>query len=400
MSYENLLAEAKASQKEFAEIRRFIHAHAEVGFDLSHTVQKVREVLTNLGYKPKACGKSGILASIGEEKAGKRILLRADMDALPIKEETELPFAAENGNMHACGHDMHTAMLLCAAKLLKMHESELCGSVFLMFQPAEETLSGAKDMIDAGVLEETRADAALMLHVFSGADIGVGKIVIPPGGVSAPAADHFEIKLNGKSCHGAAPQNGRDALLTACHTAVALQGICARETSAREGAVLTVGSMRAGSAANAVAGEAVLSGTMRAFSAESRERLKKALADTVNGIADAFGTHAEVCFTGGCPALINDAALCEKLREYCTELLGAEAVADAALLGGAGGSEDFAYIAERVPAASLLLCAGANEYPLHHPKVVFDESAVPTGAAVYAYAAMRWNEECRMKSAE
>jgi hippurate hydrolase len=370
-----------------------LHSNAETGFQLQKTVEYVKKKLEEYGCEAHDCGNCGIITEIGDKSKGKTVLLRADMDALSIKEETELPFAAENGNMHACGHDMHTAMLLCAAKLLKMHESELCGSVFLMFQPAEETLSGAKDMIDAGVLDETRADAALMLHVFSGADIGVGKIVIPPGGVSAPAADHFEMKLKGKACHGAAPQNGRDALLTACHTAVALQGICARETSAREGAVLTVGSMRAGSAANAVAGEAVLSGTMRAFSAESRERLKKALADTVNGIADAFGTHAEVCFTGGCPALINDAALCEKLREYCTELLGAEAVADAALLGGAGGSEDFAYIAERVPAASLLLCAGANEYPLHHPKVVFDESAVPTGAAVYAYAAMRWSAE-------
>ncbi|MBQ8403870.1 MAG: amidohydrolase, partial [Clostridia bacterium] len=211
MSYENLLAEAKASAEEFTEIRRYIHAHAEVGFDLPHTVEKVREVLGLLGYEPKSCGKAGILADIGGEKGGASILLRADMDALPMKEETELPFAAENGNMHACGHDMHTAMLLCAAKLLKAHESELCGKVTLMFQPAEETLSGAKDMIDAGVLEEAGAEAALMLHVFAGTGVETGKIIVPPHGVSAPAADYFEITVHGKGCHGATPQKGKDA---------------------------------------------------------------------------------------------------------------------------------------------------------------------------------------------
>ncbi|MBQ8861469.1 MAG: amidohydrolase [Clostridia bacterium] len=399
MSYENLLAEARASAGDFAEIRRYIHAHAEVGFDLPHTAEKVREVLVSLGYEPKTCGKSGVVATVCGKKEGSCMLLRADMDALPIKEETELPFAAENGNMHACGHDMHTAMLLCAAQLLKMHENELCGKVVLMFQPAEETLEGAKDMVEAGVLEGVQA--ALMLHVFSGENVGTGKIVVPPHGVSAPAADYFEINVHGKGCHGAAPQNGRDALLAACHTAVALQGLCAREVGVGAGAVLTIGKMRAGSAANAVAGEAVLSGTMRAFGAQSRATLKERLAKTAVSIAEAFGTSARVSFGSGCPALINNGGLCESVRRYCAELLGEGAVADSSALSGtAGGSEDFAYIAEKVPAVALLLCAGGNGYPLHHPKVVFDESTIPTGGAVYAYTAMRWNEECRMKSAE
>ncbi|MBQ8403490.1 MAG: amidohydrolase, partial [Clostridia bacterium] len=181
-----------------------------------------------------------------------------------------------------------------------------------------------------------------------------------------------------------------DALLAACHIAVALQGLCAREVPAGEGAVLTIGKMLAGSAANIIAGEAALSGTMRAFSPESRAVLKERMVETVRGIATAFGVSARVAFNKGCPALINNEALCEGTRRYCTELLGGSAVADASVLGGAGGSEDFAYIAERVPAVALLICAGANEYPLHHSKVVFDESVIPTGGAVYAYTAMRW----------
>ena len=151
MSCNNLLSEAEAMQKEFIEIRRYLHSHAEVGFSLPHTMGLVYAKLREYGYAPERCGKAGITAVAGKE--GKTFLLRADMDALPISEETELDFSAVNGNMHACGHDMHTAMLLCAAKLLKLHEAELDGTVKLMFQPAEETLSGAFDMLSSGVLD-------------------------------------------------------------------------------------------------------------------------------------------------------------------------------------------------------------------------------------------------------
>ncbi len=390
MYYKNLLAEAKAMAAEFAEIRRYIHAHAEVGFELPLTLAKVRETLISFGYEPKACGKAGLIATVGGEKGGKCMLLRADMDALPMKEEADVPFAAENGNMHACGHDMHTTMLLCAAKLLKMHENELCGRVVLMFQPAEELLSGAKDMLDAGVLTEARADAALMLHVFAGAGLAAGKVIVPPHGVSAPAADYFTISVKGKSSHGAMPQKGKDALLAACNIVTALQGICAREVPAGEPAMLTIGQVQAGTAPNIIAGEATVSGTMRAFAAESREKLKKSLAATASGIATVFGVSADAVFDKGCPALVNDKAMCESAREYCKELLGEGAVLSTGELRGAGGSEDFAYIAERVPAVCLLLSAEANEYPLHHPRVVFDESVIPTGGAVYAYTAIRY----------
>ncbi len=390
MSYENLLAEARAMAAEFAEIRRYIHAHAEVGFDMPLTLAKVREALVSYGYEPKNAGKAGLVATVGGENGGPCILLRADMDALPMKEEADVPFAAENGNMHACGHDMHTTMLLCAAKLLKMHESELCGRVFLMFQPAEELLSGAKDMVEAGVLAEAGADAALMLHVFAGSGMGAGKLIVPPSGVSAPAADYFTINVKGKSSHGAMPQKGKDALLAACEIVTALQGVCAREVPAGEPAMLTIGQILAGTAPNIIAGEAKASGTMRAFAAESRENLKNRLQATVNGVATVYGVEANVVFDKGCPALVNDGDMCERAQRYCKALLGEGAVLPASALGGAGGSEDFAYIAERVPAVCLLLSAEANEYPLHHSKVVFDESTIPVGGAIYAYTAMRW----------
>ncbi len=393
MSYENLLAEAREMGAEFAEIRHYIHSHAEVGFDMPHTLAKVRETLVSFGYEPKSLGKAGLIASIGDENNGQCMLLRADMDALPMKEEADVPFASENGNMHACGHDMHTTMLLCAAKLLKMHESELCGSVFLMFQPAEELLSGAKDMVEAGVLAEARADAALMLHVFAGSGLGAGKVIVPPHGVSAPAADYFTINVKGKSSHGAMPQKGKDALLAACQIVTALQGICAREVPAGEPAMLTIGQVSAGTAPNIIAGEAAIAGTMRAFAKGSRENLKNRLMATANGVAAMLDVSAEVVFDKGCPALINDKKMCECASRYCKELLGEGAVIPASELGGAGGSEDFAYIAEHIPAVCLLISAEANEYPLHHSKVVFDESVIPTGGAIYAYTAMRYLSE-------
>ncbi|MBQ9745514.1 MAG: amidohydrolase [Clostridia bacterium] len=387
MKYENLLAEARASEKEFTDVRRYIHAHAEVGFSLPYTAGIVFAKLSELGYAPKKCGRSGITATVGEGK-GKCILLRADMDALPLREETGLPFAARGGNMHACGHDMHTAMLLLAAKLLKAHEHELCGTVKLMFQPAEELLAGAKDMLEAGVLEEPHADADIMLHVLTGVPAPVGTVILPEGGVSAPAADYFEIKVHGRACHGAMPENGADALISAAHILAALSEIPARELGAGERAVLTVGKMAAGEVPNAIAGEAHMAGSLRAYSGETREKLKKRLAEISRAVASAFRTEAEVSFGKGTPALVNDGALCRELAEYCRELLPRERVRTSAV--GGGGSEDFAYIAEKVPAAILTLSAGAGEYPLHHPKVCFEEGVLPTGGALYAHSAMRW----------
>ncbi len=388
MLYKNFLEEARAFENEFIEIRRYLHAHAEVGFSLPYTTGLVFAKLREYGYFPEQCGRAGIIATVG--KGGKTFLLRADMDALPIKEETGLPFAARGGNMHACGHDMHTAMLLLAAKILREHESELCGTVKLMFQPAEEILAGAKDMLEGGVLENPRPDAAFMLHVLSGVSAPAGAVVIPRGGIGAPSADYFDVTVRGKACHGASPEKGRDALLSAAYVLTALAEIPAREMSIDERALFSFGKMEAGSAANAIAGEAVLSGTMRAYGEKTRERLKARIEEVSRAVASAFRTEAEVKYGKGAPALKNDASLSAAIGAYCRELLPHEYVLPQEALGTVGGSEDFAYIAEKIPAVTASLSAALGEYPLHHPKVCFDESAISTGGAVLAYTAARW----------
>lgn len=215
MNSETFRQEAQSLQQQCVQDRRILHAHAETGFDLPETFTYVQKRLKEMGLEPQKCGRCGISCCIG--KPGKTFLLRADMDALPIQEETEHDYSSKNGSMHACGHDMHTAMLLAAAQLLKQHESELKGMVKLMFQPAEEPLAGAQDMIDAGILESPHVDAALMFHVMTAQTIPTGTIMISAPGVSAPAAGMFTIRIQGKGSHGAMPHTGIDPINVAAH---------------------------------------------------------------------------------------------------------------------------------------------------------------------------------------
>ncbi|MDD6188361.1 MAG: amidohydrolase, partial [Clostridiales bacterium] len=229
MTAEKLLQEAEQIRDRIVGERRILHQNAETGFDLSNTLSFVKKELTDMGIQPVDCGKAGVTALVGGKKQGKVFLLRADMDALPVREEADVPFASQNGKMHACGHDLHTAMLLGAARLLKVHEDEIEGTVKLMFQPAEELLEGAKDMVEAGVLENPHVDAALMIHVMAGMPFEPGTVIVSGPGVSAPAADYFEIRVKGKGCHGSMPHMGIDPLTAAAHMIIALQEIHARE---------------------------------------------------------------------------------------------------------------------------------------------------------------------------
>lgn len=400
---ERLMTEAAGLQPELAEKRRYLHAHAETGFDLSDTVSFVKKELTEMGYDPVDCGKAGVTAVAGGEKSGGVFLLRADLDALPIKEESGVSFASENGNMHACGHDMHTAMLLGAAKLLKEHESELYGKVKLMFQPAEEIFEGSKDMIEAGLLENPKVDCALMIHVMTAMDIEPGTVIVSAPGVSAPGADYFSIKVKGSGCHGSMPNTGVDPLPVAAHILLALQEINARELAMGEKAVLTIGTVNGGTADNAIADTAVMGGTLRTFDEDTRAFIKKRIVQIAEGIAGSFRAEAEVTFGSGCPSLMNNAEMSLCAEKYATELLGDEKVFSAAKLTAAGagagsgkmaGSEDFAYVSREVPSVMLAMAAGKRDegyvYPQHHPGAKFDESALAYGSAVYAYVAMRY----------
>ena len=399
MQHQIILSEAKKAAEAIRRDRQFLHRHAETGFELPQTLAYVKQRLEEMGYAPVHCGKAGLVATAGTNH-GKVLLLRADMDALPIREESGVSFACQEGRMHACGHDMHTAMLLGAAAILKQHEQALQGTVKLMFQPAEETFEGSADMIQAGVLENPKPDAAMMIHVTAGLPLSAGTVIISAPGVSAPAADYFTVTVQGKGCHGSAPQNGIDPLTTACHILLALQEIQARELAASEEAVLTVGTFHAGNAENVIPETAVMGGTIRTYDEDTRAYLKDRIRKIAGCVAEAFRAEATVTFGTGCPSLLNNTDLSNRVTGYLQELLGPRGALSAAQLnpGGkpsrGGGSEDFAYISREVPSLMLALAAGEPDkgfpYPQHHPMVRFDEEALPIGAAVFAYTALRF----------
>ncbi len=395
-----IVQEAKALQQEMIAYRRELHARAETGFELPKTTAFVENALKEMGYHPQRCGKAGIVATIGQSR-GKAFLLRADMDALPICEKTALPFASNNGNMHACGHDMHTAMLLGCAKILKMHEKQIQGKIKLMFQPAEELLEGAKDMLENGVLRQPAVNGAVMLHVMTGVPFPCGTLLVSSPGVGAPAADFFTIRVQGKGCHGSTPEKGVDALSVAARILLGLEEISARELALDEDAVLTIGKLQGGEAANAIADTAFLQGTLRAYEEEVREKIKKRITEIARSLGTAFRAKTEVRWDSGCPTFLNDEKLSSFAEKRLKESLNKSTVyATNALNGGkggrGGGSEDFAYVSHKVPTVMLSLAAGEPKkgyaYPLHHPKADFDENALSVGAAAYALLALKRKE--------
>ena len=393
MTPKTLMREAEKLREKLIGWRRNLHACAEVGFELTQTTAFVRERLEEMGCAPETCGKSSLITDVG---SGKTALIRADMDGLPIREKTGLSFACKKGNMHACGHDMHTAMLLGAAHILKRMEKDLPCKVRLLFQAAEETLSGAKAAIDDGVLQGV--ERAAMLHVLTDTELPTGSVVVASAGVSAPSADYFEITLRGKACHGSAPQNGIDALQAAAHIVIALQELPAREISISDPAVITVGTFSAGNAANAIADTATVKGTMRTFNEKGRYALKRRIEQIAKGIGRAFRCRTGVRFLSGCPSLYNDKETSAAAEKAVRTLLGEKKTFTSKQLSGGGveakngGSEDFAYISRAVPSVMLALAAGepakGYAYPLHHPKANFDESVLPIGAATYAALAI------------
>lgn len=395
-----LIKKAQELQEELIGWRRYLHEHAETGFALTETTAFIESELEKMGYAPQKCGRSGLIATVGARRNGRVFLLRADMDGLPIKERSGTAFASKNSNMHACGHDLHAAMLLGAAKLLKEREQELGGEVRLLFQPAEEILEGAKDVIEAGALENVAG--AMMLHVMTNVDLPTGTAVVSSAGVSAPAADFFTVQVQGKSCHGSAPWNGVDALTAAAHILIALEELSARELNPGMPAVLTIGSVNGGVAGNVIADLAEMKGTLRAFDEETRAMVKRRLGEISKSVAKAFRARAKVVFTSGCPTLLNDEKLSVFVEKEGQSLLGEERVFTSKTLGGdarkkSGGSEDFAYISQKVPSVMVAIAAGETgkgyDYPLHHPKVKFDEEALYMGAALYAHIAIRYFQQ-------
>lgn len=362
--------------------RRYLHENAEIGCDLPKTVAHVKRRLAEMGVEAADCSPSGVRACIRGARPGGTILLRGDMDALPMTEESGVAFASRGKAAHTCGHDMHTAMLLGAAALLKGAEAELCGTVTLMFQPGEEILAGAKAMIEAGILENPKVDAALALHVAS--DYPLGSFGYRKG-YSNASSDSFYIDIKGRGCHGAMPHRGIDPINVAAHIHIALQEIPAREIDATESAVLTIGELRAGSATNIIPESAHMKGTLRAYSPEVRALALRRIGEICAGIGGAFGAEVAFSVPQSAPSLCNDA----EITGFAVAMLENAGIENFALFEKRSmGAEDFAFVAERVPSVLLSIGAGASDerlrIPLHNPKVVFDEGALPLGAALYA----------------
>lgn len=363
--------------------RRYLHEHAEAGLCLPNTVEYVMNKLKEYGIEPRRCG-NGVVVEIG--KGGKVILLRADMDALPIKEDSGEEFSCSNGSMHACGHDFHAAMLLNAARLLKENEDELNGTVRLMFQTGEEIFKGCNDMLEAGVLDNV--DAALAYHVCAG-KMPIGLYMYNDKSTMMHSVDGFKITINGKGCHGAYPQDGIDPINIGVHIHLALQELIAREANPSCSSVLTIGKFSAGNAANIIPNSAVLEGTIRTNDLKEREMLVKRMKEVVNGVTSTYRGEVEIEMISEVPPLICNGDLTREMISYMEDLKipNTKGVSDVQ----ASASEDFAIIANKVPSAYFYLSAGylddRGEYPIHHPKVLFNEDVCTIGTAYYAQCA-------------
>ena len=387
----NILASAKEIKEEMIEIRRYIHQNPEVGDSLPQTTEFVMNTLRNYGYEPEEICNNGIVTTISGKKPGKTFMLRADMDALNVNEATSCSFKSTNGKMHACGHDMHTAMLLGAAKLLKEYESEIEGTVKLVFQPNEEGFKGAKTMIEAGVLEHPKVDAAMALHVHSGTP---SNVILYGLGTSIAGCTVFRINVNGTGCHGAMPETEVDPINIAAHIYLSIQELIAREISAKEPAVITIGKFAGGETHNVIPSEVIMEGTIRYFSKDIGDFLLKRIQELTESTAKMFRGEAIAKEVSSVPPLTNNTEVANEIGGYIKELVGEKAVIS--FKEGGMGSEDFASYTTRIPCVYFLLGAGVKEenpqygYPMHHPSVMFNEDILPTGAAMHAYGAIKW----------
>lgn len=369
--------------------RRHIHKNAETGLDLPKTKAYVMEKLTEYGLEPKDCG-YGVTATLG--KGGKVLLLRADMDALPMPEESGEEFACPTGKeAHTCGHDFHAAMLLTAAKMLKEKEDTLEGTIKFMFQPAEETFEGSKNMIENGILENPPVDAALAYHVSPG-KMPIGLFMYNDKDTMMYSVDGFKITIHGKGSHGAYPHVGVDPINIGVHIHLALQELIARESDPTHSCVLTIGQFAGGTAANIIPETAVLQGTIRTNKPEARELLVRRMKEVAEKTAAVYNGTVDIEMISEVPPLICNPKLTDEVVGYMQEL-GIPGLTPYPGIS-ASASEDFAVIAEKVPSTFMYLSAGyldeRGQYPAHHPKAQFNEDVCPIGAACLAHCASQW----------
>ena len=390
-----ILDDARAIQDDLVALRRAIHAEPEVGLDLPRTRDRVVAALDGLPVELTfGTGLTSVTAVLRGGRPGRAVLLRADLDALPLTERTGLDFASTvDGAMHACGHDLHTAMLVGAARLLAARRAELAGDVVFMFQPGEEGCDGAAQMIQEGVLDAAgrRVSSAYALHVFT-AGLPHATFTTRPGPVMA-SCDALDVTVVGSGGHGSAPHKARDPIPAACEMVLALQTLVTRRMDVFDPVVLTTGQFHAGSRRNVIPATARFETTIRAFSPEARDKVRAASADLVTAIAAGHGLSVELSSWDGYPVTVNDQDEAALAAAVVADTLGAERFRP--MPNPFAGAEDFSRVLAEVPGAFVILGAcppGADPDTVpdnHSETVVFDEGVLADGAAVYAELAVR-----------
>ena len=373
------IAEAARKYADYTiEMRRYFHKYPELSLQEENSAKKIREELTKMGIPFVTMANYGTVATIGGKKPGKCVLLRADMDALPIQEKVDLPFKSQNdGVMHACGHDIHTAVLLGTASVLKALQEELPRTSVFLFEPAEETRGGAKPMIEEGCLEDPRVDTVIGLHIEPSVD--AGKLEFMPGCMNA-ASTMFTVTVKGKSCHGASPFAGIDPLLPACDMVGSLQSIIPRHIHPVDAALITVGSFHSGTARNIIPDETVFSGIIRVLDMQLRDSIKSQLRELCENIARAYGASCVVDYQDSYPTLINNQELLDSVSEICREKLGDKNI----LLNPKSslGADDFAYFCHAAKGLYFNLgchTPGTPEEALHSAILNPDENCIRIG---------------------
>lgn len=399
---------------EVVRIRRLIHSHPELGFEETETSKVCAEALHNAGLDVMTgIARTGIVGTLRGARSGQTVALRADMDALPIPEETGLPFSSRvAGLMHACGHDGHVAIVLGAAMVLARLRDKLEGTVKFIFQPDEEGLGGAKEMISAGVLDNPRVDAIFALHLWP--DIPFGHVGIHKGPAMA-ALDKVFIRIRGRGGHVATPHKGADALVAASLLVLAMQTLASREVDPLEPVVVGIGQLKAGRAHNTIADSAELIGTVRTLDPWLRQTMPRLIDRKVRGIAESTGVEYDFDYTFGCPPVINNPKVADMVVEVCKiipEVKKVSVLTRPSMIG-----EDFAYYLQTTPGAMLLLGAGAETtgdkvpgtcvgdtggyagmehrtvqaaYPLHHSRFDFPEEALAIGVKAMTTLVLRF----------
>ena len=394
MKVANFLTEAREIQNDLAAVRRHIHQEPEIGLDLPKTQAKILAALDGLGLEIST-GKSlsSVTAVLRGGKSEKTVLLRADMDALPVTELADLPYKSQiDGVMHACGHDLHVAMLIGAAKLLTKNKSKLNGDVVFMFQPGEEGFDGAGHMIKEGVLSASgrKADATYGLHVMS-SSIPTGSFTTKPGTMMA-SSDELHVTVVGMGGHGSQPHTAKDPIPVAAEMVSALQLLITRSFSAFDPVVITVGQFHAGTKANIIPDTAEFQATIRTFSAENRSRIQIEAVRLCKSIAEGYGLKAEVEVVGQYPVTVNNDAHAQFLGRVAAELFGNEGYMD--MPNPIAGAEDYSRVLEEVPGSYAFLGASVDQdftksEVNHSPRAMFDDAVLYRGTALLSELAVR-----------